>query len=74
MDESARSRAFSPAVPRREAGADREIVSHMRLTALFLFLFVFGLTTIIVLEKTELMPILTDAVSTQVQAGLEQVF
>jgi hypothetical protein len=37
----------------------------MRLTALLLFLFVFGGTTVIVLQKTELMPILVSEVQAQ---------
>jgi hypothetical protein len=41
----------------------------MRLTALFLFLFVFGLTTVIVLDKTGLMPILAE----EIQHGIDRV-
>jgi hypothetical protein len=37
----------------------------MRITALFLFVFVFGLATTILLEKTELMPILTAEIRAQ---------
>jgi hypothetical protein len=37
----------------------------VRITALFLFLFVFGLSTVIFLEKMELMPILSSEVSGQ---------
>jgi hypothetical protein len=42
------------------------LLHAMRVTALFLFLFVFGLATVIFLQKTELMPILTEEVRTQI--------
>jgi hypothetical protein len=66
MDASARSRVISSCVSRR-TGVARIVkrLAVMRVTALFLFVFVFGLATTIVLEKTELMPILTSEVRAQ---------
>jgi hypothetical protein len=40
--------------------------ADMRVTALFLFLFVFGLTTVIVLDKTGLVPGLTRQLQHQI--------
>jgi hypothetical protein len=46
-----------------------KLLHAMRVTALFLFLFVFGLTTILVLDKTGLMPILAE----EIQHGIDHV-
>jgi hypothetical protein len=66
MDASARSPGISGWIraPSRLARIVKTLAA-MRLTALFLFVFVFGTATAIVLDKTGLMPILTSEVRSQ---------